>query len=605
MWVDVTDVVEFFTRKESPSGVQRVVLGVLPALMESGARLMVLDSSRGLFVELVDQEKAFFADASEIPDNETSRVERSTTALSILERAHNGREVIFTMEDVGLFLGATWINDALMLAIRDAHSRGLRCVFLLYDLTPVREAGHTKTMTRLFEKYLSLLVEVASSVPAISQATRSDFEEWCAERKTKAPSGHATGLPRGLNPAEFALTPEPWPRPYVLMVGTIEPRKNHLAALQAWQELIERHGTDLVPDLVCVGRLGWHSDAFLDEYRRTNGLNGKISVLSGGVGDRKLGAFYRHAAFTIYPSSHEGWGLPVSESLAFGKVVIAAKNSSIPEAGGSLATYIPTGSAEELRDAVETLLLDPASLHAQEDRIRSSYSDSLTWHDVAHVLMRDVRDAAEGEIRAVTFPTVDLGKEYSFATVGEPPSPDYADQYADHVMFEATTPMLSQDAQGPIPEGLLLGHLGSPQTWGYELRAGRRFDFRITRPVAGELVALLLTRSQPGVVKVEASGPGGVVYKELHLGSVLTLPLGNGAAGEGALTSLRVIDASDTVEGFMGVRSVVILERDDAAMQILAYKSAAEALRQELDFLQGTRSWRLTAPLRRWKGRGA
>ena len=85
----------------------------------------------------------------------------------------------------------------------------------------------------------------------------------------------------------------------------------------------------------------------------------------------------------------------------------------------------------------------------------------------------------------------------------------------------------------------------------------------------------------------------------------MTLPLGNGAAGEPALASLRVIDASDTVEGFMGVRSVVVLESDDAATQILAYKSAAEALRQELDFLQGTRSWRLTAPLRRWKGRGA
>lgn len=85
----------------------------------------------------------------------------------------------------------------------------------------------------------------------------------------------------------------------------------------------------------------------------------------------------------------------------------------------------------------------------------------------------------------------------------------------------------------------------------------------------------------------------------------MTLPLGSGEAGEAAIASLRVIDASDTVEGFMGVRSMVVLEADNAAAQLLAYKSAAEALRQELDFIQGTRSWRLTAPLRRWKGRGA
>ncbi len=68
---------------------------------------------------------------------------------------------------------------------------------------------------------------------------------------------------------------------------------------------------------------------------------------------------------------------------------------------------------------------------------------------------------------------------------------------------------------------------------------------------------------------------------------------------------MTVTDASDSVEGFLGIRSLVVLRADDLTAQVVAHKSAADALRQELDFIQGTRSWKVTAPLRKWKGRGA
>jgi hypothetical protein len=68
---------------------------------------------------------------------------------------------------------------------------------------------------------------------------------------------------------------------------------------------------------------------------------------------------------------------------------------------------------------------------------------------------------------------------------------------------------------------------------------------------------------------------------------------------------VTVTDASDSIEGFLGLRSFVILRADDAQAEILAWKSAAQALRQELDFVTNTRSWKITAPLRKLKGRGA
>ena len=106
-------------------------------------------------------------------------------------------------------------------------------------------------------------------------------------------------------------------------------------------------------------------------------------------------------------------------------------------------------------------------------------------------------------------------------------------------------------------------------------------------------------------MRIEAVGPGGPVHEETYLGSVITIPLGDGKAGEHAQATITVTDAGDSIEGFLGLRSLVVLRADDLSTQVVAHKAAADALRAELDFIQGTRAWRLTEPLRKWKGRGA
>jgi uncharacterized protein YjlB len=119
------------------------------------------------------------------------------------------------------------------------------------------------------------------------------------------------------------------------------------------------------------------------------------------------------------------------------------------------------------------------------------------------------------------------------------------------------------------------------------------------------LVLLIATRAMPGKATIQIAGPGGPAIEDVYLGSVITVPLGDGAAGEPAQATLTVTDAQDSLEGFVGIRSFVVLEESDKDAQIVALESAATALRQELDFIQGTRSWKVTAPLRKWKGRGA
>jgi len=193
--------------------------------------------------------------------------------------------------------------------------------------------------------------------------------------------------------------------------------------------------------------------------------------------------------------------------------------------------------------------------------------------------------------------------------VGQPaPDGGHADQYLAHLQAEGLTPMLRQprgERDYEIVDAAVIGTFGAPQVWGNEIRPGRRVDFRVRRPADGPLTLLVSTRSMPGVATIEAVGPGGPVRQDVYLGSVISLPLGDGRAGEPAQVSLSVVDAHDSIEGFLGIRSFAVLKADDLQAEVIAHRSAAEALRQELDFMQGTRSWKVTAPLRKWKGRGA
>ena len=293
--LDVTDLVEFLQRRESVSGVQRVVAETVPLLVErTDARAVLLDRGRGVFVEVSPDEYRVLVAEGARARSSASRDLLAETANAALARARDAAPVAITEGTVLVVLGALWISDALMLAVRDAHAQGARIVDLLYDLTPVMRTGHTAAVNNLFERYLTLLAQTASRVPAISRSSRRDFAEWFDRHAPElqvtspAPEGAATGLPCGLTPEQFPKQESPWPRPYALFVGTIESRKNHILALNAWRALIDRHGADSVPDLVCVGRLGWHASEFLREYVFTRGLDGKVAVLSSSLGDDEL-----------------------------------------------------------------------------------------------------------------------------------------------------------------------------------------------------------------------------------------------------------------------------------------------------------------------------
>lgn len=106
------------------------------------------------------------------------------------------------------------------------------------------------------------------------------------------------------------------------MISTIEIRKNHILVLCIWEEPLRRHGGDAVPALLFVGKFGWEIDALKSRLAATDYLNGMI-VIANALSDVAVAKAYENCLFAVFSSFCEGWGLPVTESLAHGKFCVA------------------------------------------------------------------------------------------------------------------------------------------------------------------------------------------------------------------------------------------------------------------------------------------
>src|SRR6185436_13004749 len=138
-------------------------------------------------------------------------------------------------------------------------------------------------------------------------------------------------------------------------------------------------GTGGLPHLVIVGREGFGAADLLRQMRNDPSIARSVTILNT-ASDAELAWLYANCAFTLYPSWYEGWGLPLSESLAYGKTFIASDNSSLPEAGEGLGVhadpYDPIAWSREIlrlatdidaRAAMERRILAERSLPAWAD----------------------------------------------------------------------------------------------------------------------------------------------------------------------------------------------------------------------------------------------
>lgn len=272
--------------------------------------------------------------------------------------------------------GADWNTKNLDRLSQLKKQGGWRLVTVCYDLIPVDmpQFFAPRDVEVVTDYFRRILASVDRWV-AISHATARDLAAF-AERE-HLPLGDVRVEPLGADvPAlpEGGLPPPLQRGKFILFVSTIEPRKNHSVLLRAWRRLNakglpERTGMKLL----FVGRRGWNVDRVLKEIDEAENL-----VHLSHVGDGLLTLLYDNAAFCVYPSLYEEFGLPVIEAFRHGKAVIASTGGAVPEAMQGLGPGVDGEDEDAWTAILEAWMTDPTIVAGHEARIRERFR-AVDW----------------------------------------------------------------------------------------------------------------------------------------------------------------------------------------------------------------------------------
>jgi glycosyltransferase involved in cell wall biosynthesis len=293
---------------------------------------------------------------------------------------------VFGQGDHFVSMGLDWdqLDMEALYTLKQTHV--LRVTLMCYDTIPALFPHLVVASPAGFSAYLIELAWCADQVLCISENTRKDFCAFMRRMGGPLPQTEVIRLgdsfvdtqtidskPRSPKVARVAN------RAFVLYVSTIERRKNHELLYRVWIRLKERGVA--TPKLIFVGMPGWGVNDFLADLSLDRRIAGDIEILNH-VTDHDLHWLYRQSLFTVYPSLYEGWGLPVTESLAHGKFCLCSSAASIPEAGGEFCEYLDPWDLPAWVDRIAGLLCEPGHIAGLDARISQGFRPTA-WASTA------------------------------------------------------------------------------------------------------------------------------------------------------------------------------------------------------------------------------
>ena len=431
IYIELKDLFVYLSLHTTVTGITRVTLGLLNYILED------MESGKAARYNFVHQ----FRDGEGLmlisKDSMRRMIRAAMTGKPEIEKMREliqliyATSVLFRLDrgDTYLIPGAFWEFVANPSWIGGMRQRGVRIGAYIYDLIPITH--HQYCMRELTEAFTVAFAETARLLDfalTISAFVAKDVTDYLASHEiaplvtVPVPLAHELRFDMEIARPDGKANPKARTYlanlPFVLCVCTIEARKNHAYVFAIWQRMIEAGIS--VPDLIFVGRPGWRVEDLMGEIEDSRFLDGRLHILNG-LTDDELGDLYDRCLFTVFPSYVEGWGLPVGESLAHGKVCVASSTSSIPEVGGDHVLYVDPHDLEAGYQTISRLVREPGLLAQKEKQLRDTFAPR-TWKMVGldffgklDAILRDI-DAGTSK-RDVFAPSLQASEFFDVASL--------------------------------------------------------------------------------------------------------------------------------------------------------------------------------------------
>jgi glycosyltransferase involved in cell wall biosynthesis len=493
LFLDISDLLNFLWAHGTITGIQRVQLEIGQALSEAKPlaefqELAFTFVNRGSGLIWRIDKSDFAALAGYCKGSKTD----INVGRRLVDRARNKSVLVKPgANSAFVVLGAFWGKTYAPSLLHRIRAAGAKIGVFIHDIFPVTHPEFVGDgVTDHFEPELQRGIVSWDFILTNSMFTAKEVEQYIAAQRLPPITVIPVPLARGVTLQQAEGRSEAkWPsalaglegKPFVLCVSTIEVRKNHLALFHAWRMLQQSGLTP--PPLVLAGKPGWRVESLIEQME-ASGLLGSHIRLVNGLSDQEIATLYRNCLFTVLPSFLEGWGLPVGESLGYGKVCIASDTSSMREAGGDAAIYIDPYNTRSLFEALRSLLSDPKALRSREQSISQDFH-ARSWKEVGSDLLEAISAARQARSRASWKPDgprlLRLGEE--LRTVRNPAN------------FASAREQIRSDLERDLVLAEGWDEPEEPLTW---LNSSYgRILFRSDQPKGARLRVMLLLRSTP------------------------------------------------------------------------------------------------------------
>ena len=365
--IDVSRLVWRYWSRRLPTGIDRVCLAYLEHF---GGRAQAVVQRNGMHFILSRSasERLFRVLLSREPVSRLRLIRALATGVVRLRRKPRRADLLY------LNVGHTGLNEPSLPGWISANR--LRAIYMVHDLIPLTHPQYCRSQEA--EKHARRMDNVLTSAAGVignSRATLDELADYAATKGLPMPPAVAAWI-SGPPPRGCVGTP-PLAKPYFVILGTIEGRKNHQLLLDVWEQLVAERG-DEAPVLVVIGQRGWEAEIALARLDRIADFNGCV-LRFDRCGDDELATWLGGARALLMPSFTEGFGLPVIEALQLGTPVIASDLPVFREIAGDIPAFLEPGDAKAWRRAIESLV-DGESERARQVSAMRSYRTPI-WTD--------------------------------------------------------------------------------------------------------------------------------------------------------------------------------------------------------------------------------